>query len=58
MTGGTITESESGLAAPENRLSYLFLKQSVEDLSYSYQEGSEEPNMVRVLIRESPESLQ
>ncbi len=45
-------------ADSENRLSYLFLKQSVEDLSYSYQEGTEEPNMVRVLIRESPESLQ
>ena len=39
-------------AQGENKLSYMVLKKSVEDLSYAYDSEAEEPNMVRVLIRE------
>ena len=37
-----------------NELSYRVLKQSVEELTYSFDPGREEPNAVRVLIREKP----
>ena len=41
-------------AAGENELSYLVLKKSVEELSYSFTPGNEKPNTVCVLIREKP----
>ena len=40
-------------AEGENRLSYLFLKRAVEDLSYEYDGEAELPNTVRVFIREN-----
>ena len=39
-------------AEGENELSYMLLKKSVEELSYSFDPAKEEPNSVRVLIRE------
>ena len=38
-------------AEGENRLSYTVLKQSVEELTYTYDPAAEYPNTVRVLIR-------
>ncbi len=37
-----------------NDLSYRVLKQSVDELSYAFEPGADEPNAVRVLIRENP----
>ena len=39
-------------AQGDNELSYMVLKKSVEELSYSYDPAGEAPNAVRVLIRE------
>ncbi len=39
-------------ANSDNSLAYSFLKGSVEDLSYQYDPQADDPNVVRVTIRE------